>query len=61
MGKRNISLMIILAVLVLVTLTTVVVASVYQFDKNIRETRAQIINSAAKLAAEQIDGDKVNK
>lgn len=52
--------MIILALLVMVTVTAVVVTSVMIFNRTTRNYREQIIIDVSKLAAEQIDGDRID-
>ena len=60
MKKRHIRLMVALALLILITISAVVYTSVIIFNKSIRENREEIIIDVSKLAAEQIDGDKIN-
>ena len=58
--NRHAVLMIILALLVMVTVVAVSSTSVVLFNRTTRSYREQIIINTAKLAAEQIDGDKVD-
>ena len=60
MKKRHIKLMVILTLLVLTTVGAVVYAGVTVYKRSTRGYREKIIVSAAKLAAKQIDGDKVD-
>lgn len=60
MKNRNSRLLIVLALLVMITVSAVVYSGVYIFKNTTREHREQIIIDTSKLAAEQIDGDKVN-
>ena len=59
MKKRHLRLMIALALLILITISAVVYASVIIFNQSIRENREDIIVNVSKLASEQIDGNKV--
>lgn len=52
--------MLVLALLVMITVTAVVVTSIVIFNRTTRNYREQIITDVSKLAAEQIDGDLVN-
>lgn len=56
---RHLILMLLLALLLLLTVAAVVVTSVIILNRTTREHRAQIIENTARLAASQIDGDKV--
>ena len=59
--NRHRELMILLVLLVMVTVFAVVFTSILIFNKTTRNYREQIILHASKLAAEQIDGDKVDQ
>ena len=58
---RHLVLMLLLAFLVLLTVAATVVTSIVILDRTTREHRTQIIEHTARLAAVQIDGDKVEK
>ena len=60
MKKRHLRLMIVLALLILITITAVVYTSVIIFNKSTRDNREEIIINVSKLASEQIDGNKIN-
>ena len=54
--------MIVLSVLVLIiTFTANIIVSAGLFSRTTRKYREEIITKTAKLAAEQIDGDKINQ
>lgn len=61
MKKRHIRLMLILTILVMTTVGAVVYAGVSIFTESTRSYREKMIVSAAKLASEQIDGDRVDR
>ncbi|MBO4366398.1 MAG: HD-GYP domain-containing protein [Clostridia bacterium] len=52
--------MILLALLMLLTVTAVVITSIVILERTTREHRGQIILNTARLAAARIDGDKVD-
>ncbi len=58
--NRHRILMLALGALVMLTVTAVVVTSVFIFNRSTRDQREQIIVNTARLAAEQIDGDRIN-
>ena len=58
--NRHRLLMILLSLLILITVVAIVATSVILFNRTTREYREQIIIRASRLAAEQIDGDKVD-
>ncbi|MBQ7543215.1 MAG: HD-GYP domain-containing protein [Clostridia bacterium] len=58
--NRHRILMIILALLVMITVIAVALTSVLIFNRTTRSYREQIIIDVSKLAAEQIDGDRIN-
>ena len=61
MKKRNIILAVIMMLAVLLTVTAVVVAGVSIFNNTTRDYREKIIENSSKLAAEQVDGDKIDE
>ena len=58
--NRHRILMIVLIALVMITVIAVVATSVIIFNRTTRENREEIITNTARLAAEQINGNKVN-
>lgn len=60
MKRRHDRLMLFLGVLVLFTVGAVVYTGVSIFNKTTRSYRERIIVNASKLAAEQVDGDKID-
>lgn len=60
MNHRHRRLLLILTLLVMLTVVAVVLSGIFIFNRTTRDYREQILQSTSKLAAEQIDGDKVN-
>ena len=58
--NRHRILMLLLALLVMVTVIAVVLTGMFLFNRTTRSYREQTIINVSKLAAEQIDGDKVD-
>ena len=56
---RHLIMMLLLVLLVLLTVAAVVAASVLILNRTTREHRTKIIENTARLAAAQLDGDKV--
>ena len=57
---RHLVLMLLLALLMLLTVAAIVATSVLILNRTTREHRTQIIENTARLAATQIDGNKVD-
>ncbi len=58
--NRHLKLMIILGLLILATVAAIVTSSLIILNRATREHREQIIINAAQLAAERIEGDKID-
>ncbi|MBQ7726208.1 MAG: hypothetical protein IJT66_03595, partial [Clostridia bacterium] len=57
---RHLVLMLLLALLMLLTVAVIVATSILILNRTTREHRTQIIENTARLAATQIDGNKVD-
>lgn len=58
--NRHRKLLVLLTLLVMLTVAAIVGSGIYIFNRTTRNYREQILQNTSKLAAEQIDGDKVN-
>ena len=58
--NRHLKLLIVLSLLILTTVAAVVVSGIFIFNRTTRDYRERILLSSSKLAAGQIDGDKVD-
>ncbi len=58
--NRHRKLFVVLTLLILLTVAAVVGSGIYIFNHTTRSYREQILQNTSKLAAEQIDGDRVN-
>ncbi len=59
--NRHKKLFIMLSLLIMLTVVAVAVFGIIMFNRTTREYREQILINSSKLAAEQIDGDNINK
>lgn len=58
---RHFGMIALLVMLLIIAFAASIILSVTLFSRTTREYREEIITKAAKLAAEQIDGDRINQ
>lgn len=58
--KRNKRIILLMIVLLIAAFASSIIASGIMFKRSTRENRERIISKTAKLAVEQVDGDKID-